>query len=232
MGPTEWIALWAVLFAATHFGLASPAVRPRLIGTIGEWPYRGLFSLVSFATLIPLIMEYFGHKHAGPILWMLGSVAPLRWLTVVMAFAGLLLAVASFANPSPAGMGAEIFGVRIEARGVLRLTRHPLLAGLALWAVGHMIVNGSVGDLLFFGTFAVVGIVGAMFQDHRKLTELGEPYRRLVEQTSLIPGLAVLQGRQRLAAGEMPWVAIAIGAAALAILVAVHPILFGGHPLG
>jgi uncharacterized membrane protein len=232
MEPTEWIALWAVLFAATHFGLASAAVRPRLLKAIGEWPYRGLFSLVSFATLIPLIIEYFGHKDAGPILWMLGSVAPLRWLAVALAFAGLLLVVAGLANPSPAGMGAEISGVKFEARGVLRLTRHPVFAGLGLWAVGHMIVNGNGGSLLFFGAFAVVGIAGAMLQDNRKLVQLGEPYRRLVGQTSLIPGLAVLQGRQRLAAGEMPWVAIAIGAATLVILVAMHPVLFGGHPLG
>lgn len=232
MGPAEWVALWAILFTLTHFGLASSAIRPRLIAALGEWPYRGLFSVVSFATLVPLIIEYFRHKHAGAILWMLGAVTPVRWLAVVLAFSGLLLAIASFTNPSPAGIGAEMSGAQIEARGVLRITRHPLFAGLGLWALAHMIVNGSVGDLFFFGTFAVVGIIGAMFQDRRKIADLGEPYRRLVEQTSFIPGMALIQRRQQFAVREMPWLAVAIGAVALAILVALHPILFGGHPVG
>jgi uncharacterized membrane protein len=232
MGPTGWIALWAALFALTHSGIASAAVRPRLIEGFGELPYRGLYSLISLATIIPLIIEYFRHKHAGPILWMLGGVAPIRWLAVVLAFLGLLIVIAGFANPNPAGIAGEMVGAGLNPRGLLKVTRHPMFVGLGLWAVAHMIVNGSVADLLFFGTFAVVGIFGAMHQDRRKLAEVGEPYRRFHEQTSLIPGLALLDGRQRIAAREMPWAAIAIGAVALAILLALHPILFGGNPLG
>lgn len=232
MAPVGWIALWAALFALTHHGFATSGVRRWMVGALGEWPYRGLYSLISLATIIPLIIEYFRYKHAGPILWMLGGVAPIRWLAVVLAFFGLLIAIASFANPSPALVGGEMIGATLNPRGLLRITRHPLFIGLGLWAVAHMIVNGSVGDLLFFGTFAAVGIFGAMHQDRRKLAEVGEPYRRFREQTSLIPGIALLDGRQRIAAREMPWAAIGIGAVALAILVGLHPILFGGHPLG
>ena len=46
-------------------------MRPRLIEMIGELPFRGLYSLVAFATLIPLILAFMRHKHAGAMLWYL-----------------------------------------------------------------------------------------------------------------------------------------------------------------
>ena len=80
MDATVWIALWALLFLASHLIISSSAVRFRLISTVGDQPYRGIYSLIAFATLGPLIYEFARHKHAGPLLWALRAVAPIEGL--------------------------------------------------------------------------------------------------------------------------------------------------------
>jgi uncharacterized membrane protein len=65
MDATVWIALWAFSFLASHLIISSSAVRARLIGAVGEQPYRGIYSLVAAATLGPLIYEFARNKHAG-----------------------------------------------------------------------------------------------------------------------------------------------------------------------
>jgi len=48
-------------FVLTHF-VASTPLRPRLAATLGEWPYRGAYSLVAFATLAWMIWAYAGPR--------------------------------------------------------------------------------------------------------------------------------------------------------------------------
>ena len=83
-----------------------------------------------------------------------------------------------------------------RARGVQKLTRHPGFVAFSLFGFAHMLMNGWVGDVIFFGTFPALGILGGRHQDQRKLRELGENYRRFVEQTSFFPGAALISGRQ------------------------------------
>jgi uncharacterized membrane protein len=82
------------------------------------------------------------------------------------------------------------------------------------------------------GSFPTLGILGGLHHDSRKLQEIGEPYRRFVAETSFFPGVAVFDGRQGRRSDDMPWVAIAIGTAATVLLTMLHPMIFGGSPLG
>jgi uncharacterized membrane protein len=91
-------------------------------------------------------------------------------------------------------------------------------------------MNGWLGDIVFFGTFPALGIFGGMHQDRRKLRSMGERYRRFVEETSFLPGGALLSGRQHLGWAQVPWLAIGAGVGLTAILIAIHPWAFGGHP--
>jgi uncharacterized membrane protein len=230
MDATVWIALWAVLFLASHLIISSSAVRPRLIDALGEQPYRGIYSIVAFATLGPLIYEFARHKHAGPLLWYLRAAPPIRWLAWVLMLAALILFVGSFINPNPAGIGAPSDGT--EPRGLLKLTRHPGLVAFSLFGIAHMLMNGWAGDVIFFGMFPALGILGAMHQDRRKIRELGDRYREFVAKTSFVPFAALIGGRVRWARDDVPWAAIAAGIVLTVALVALHPMIFGGNPLG
>jgi uncharacterized membrane protein len=230
MDATAWIALWAFSFFASHLIISSSAVRARLIDAIGEQPYRGIYSLVAAATLGPLIYEFARNKHAGPLLWYLRAVAPIRWLAWILMLAALILFVGSFINPNPGGLGAP--ANRTEPRGILKITRHPSFVAFSLFGLAHILMNGWAGDVIFFGMFPALGILGGMHQDARKIRELGESYREFLAKTSFVPFAALVRGRTRWTSNDMPWAAIGAGAVLTIAIVALHPTIFGGNPLG
>ncbi len=230
MDETVWIALWAVLFIATHLIISSSAVRPWLTKAVGEQPYRGIYSLIAFATIGPLVYEFARNKHAGPLLWALRAVPPFRGLAWLLMLTALILLVGSFITPNPGGMGAP--AGRSEPRGLLKITRHPGFVGFTLFGIAHMLMNGRAGDVIFFGLFPALGIIGGMHQDQRKIRELGDRYRQFVAKTSFVPFAALIGGRVRWTGGDMPWAAIGIGVLLTVVIVMLHPMIFGGHPLG
>jgi uncharacterized membrane protein len=230
MDATVWIALWAFSFLASHLIISSAAVRSRLIDAVGEQPYRGIYSLVAAATLGPLIYEFARNKHAGPLLWYLRAAPPIRWLAWLLMLAAFIMLVGSFITPNPGAMGAP--GGRAEPRGLLKITRHPGLMGFILFGVAHMMMNGWAGDVIFFGMFPALGIIGGMHQDQRKIRELGDRYREFLAKTSFVPFAALISRRVRWARDDMPWAAIGVGVVLTAVIVALHPMIFGGNPLG
>ena len=221
MEPMVILFYW-VLFGGSHLVLSSQRVRPNLIQRIGEWPFRGLYSLVAFVTLIPLIVYYFRHKHAEPVFW--SSHIVTHDLTVIlMAFAFVLLAVGAVARPPSTMVG----GSKPEAYGVTRITRHPTFAAIFLFGLAHCLVNGSLGDLLFFGGFAAFAWIGAWHQDTRKVVEVPE-YAEFKAATSFLPFAAIIKKQQPLALKEINWIAGAVGLVIFYTLRIYHASWFGG----
>jgi uncharacterized membrane protein len=104
--------------------------------------------------------------------------------------------------------------------------------GFILFGIAHMLMNGWAGDVIFFGMFPALGILGGMHQDRRKIRELGDSYREFLAKTSFVPFAALLSARVRWSRDDMPWAAIGAGVVLTAAIVALHPIIFGGNPLG
>ncbi|HYA35490.1 MAG TPA: NnrU family protein [Candidatus Binataceae bacterium] len=234
MNPTATIALWAGLFLITHVGISSAAVRPRLVNAMGAQAYRGVYSLVSFATFVPLILAFAYHKHAGVMLWNIRNIAVARWTVWVAMLIVFVFFAAGLMTPSPAGFGAEMSGTQKQsaAKGILKVSRHPAFVAFSLFGFAHMLMNGFAGDLIFFGSFPAVAIFGGIHQDIRKRTEIGDPYRAIEASTSFFPGAALVDGRQHWTASDMPWKAIVVGVVLWLVVVMLHPMLFGGSPLG
>lgn len=229
MRPEAIIGIWAALFIISHLTLSSARVRPAIVNRLGERAFRGIYSLVAFATLVPLVLEFSRHKHVGPMLWYLRSDAPVRWFAWLMMVAALVFFVSGFITPNPGTIGAP---PDTTARGILKVTRHPSFVAFILFGAAHILMNGWLGDVLFFATFCVLGVLGGIHQDRRKVHEMGKAYRQFLEQTSFFPGAALVSGRQTWSRGDAPWAAIGFGAVVTIIIVIVHPYLFGGHPLG
>ena len=229
MDATSWVALWAVSFLASHLIISSAALRPRLINALGEQPYRGIYSLVALATLGPLIYEFAGNKHVGPVLWYLRTTPPIRWLAWLLMLSALILLLGSFITPNPSALGAP--SDKSELRGLLKITRHPGLVGFSLFGIAHMLVNGWAGDVIFFGMFPALGFIGGMHQDQRKICEIGDSYREFVARTSFVPFAALIPGRVRWSGDDTPWAAIGMGVVLTVAIVALHPMIFGGNPL-
>ena len=67
------VALW-IAFGVTHIGLSSTPLRSRLVSTLGERGFGALYSLLAFATFVPLVWVYATNRHAGSQLWYLGEL--------------------------------------------------------------------------------------------------------------------------------------------------------------
>jgi len=217
------ILLWWLAFAGSHLLLSSIPVRRPLIEKLGAQAFAGLYSVVALATFVPIVWIYLDNRHSGPLLWTLRGVPGITVLTIVVGIVAFALIAGSFAQPSATSIDPRAVP---RARGILRITRHPLFTGLALWGLGHVVVNGFASDLAFFGSFAVFAVIGAQHQDTRK--QLEEPQRlgAFYNETSLLPFGAVLEGRNRVVAEEMPWIALVLGAAVAGLVYLAHPWLF------
>ena len=224
MADAFWIVFWWLAFAATHTILSSAAVRPALIARVGQRGFQGLYSLVAFATFVPLVRSYFAHKHSGPLLWNLAAIPVVRGFAIALAGVAVVLLVLSFAQPSPTGL---MPGVPRRARGVTRITRHALFMAIGLWGLAHTLANGFLSDVVFFGGFVVYAFYGSRHQDVRKQADGGPDMAAFYAETSVLPFAAILGGRNRLALGEIPVVAVTLGVIVAVLVYRFHPQLFG-----
>ncbi len=219
----EIAGLWAA-FTASHVGLSSLRVRPKLVGALGEVAFLGLYSVVALAIFVPLMWLYFTHKHEGPALWLLPRGPLLSWTLYLAMAVALVLLVASFVNPSPAGMAPNASST---PRGVHWITRHPLVMAFVVFALAHLLPNGFASDVAFFGGFAAFALIAAAHQDSRKRVAGPAGYAEFAAATPFLPftGSRTLQGLRELSP-------IALGAGvALAILIRFfHSSWFGGNP--
>jgi uncharacterized membrane protein len=225
--PAQLLALW-LAFAGSHLALSSTRIRPRLIARIGFQPFLGVYSLIALALFIPLVRIYFRHRHAGPVLWTsLGPPGLALALNHALMAAGLVLVVAALlpGSAAPSAMSADPTAP-VRARGITRITRHPLFAGLALFGAAHLLVNGALADVVFFGGFPVYAWIGSRHQDAR-LARQRPGYGTFVAETSFVPFAALMRGRQRLVPRELPWGAIVAGLVATGALRHWHGALFG-----
>jgi uncharacterized membrane protein len=218
-----WILFWWLAFAGSHLVLSSVPVRRPLIARVGARGFQGLYSLIALATFVPLVRTYWAHRHTGPQLWNLWDIAGMREVSIVLSGIACVFLILAFFQPSPTGLAP---GAATRARGVNRITRHPLFAAIGLWGFAHLLVNGYLSDVVFFGGFLVFALVGAAHQDARKRVTEAETLTAFFTETSLLPFGAIIAGRNRLMVDEIPWLAVAVGVAVAAVLYVAHGRLF------
>jgi uncharacterized membrane protein len=214
------LVLATAVFLATHFITSTP-LRPKLVTSIGEWPYRGVYSLVAFITLAWMIWAYAGAPREP--LW-----TGMRHLpSAVMPFTFILLACGYWRNPTMVGAD-RLLKSEDPARGMIRITRHPIMWGIMLWAAAHILARGDLKSLIFFGGFLVLAALGTLLMDARKKANPDWP--RFAAVTSHLPFVAIAQGRNRIVWSEIGWVRPLIGLALFFAFFFLHPWLFGARP--
>ena len=219
----------ALAWIAVHIGIAGTAVRQALVGRLGDGAFRVGFSLASVATISLLIIAY---KHAlgGDTGYLWSVPAWLGWVLVALMAAAFVLFVASVTVQSPTAVGGEK-ALDGEARGILRVTRHPMLWSFTIWSAVHVIGNGNLASLVFFGAFGVTSLVGMPSIDRKLAAREPSRWPAFAGKTSIIPFAAIAAGRNRLSIGEIGIVPFAVGLIVWGVLLYFHPRIFGVSPL-
>jgi uncharacterized membrane protein len=218
--PTLTLILATVVFLGIHV-LPSTPMRAAAVRAIGEGPWLGLFSLASLAGLAWMSVAYTGAPFDG--LWPGLRLVPL----VLVPLAFVLLACGLLQrNPALLGQARALKG-EDPARGIIRVTRHPVMWAIMLWAAAHILAVGSLQAVVFFGGLLLLAAVGTTMQDARKAAQLGEDWARFAALTSNAPFAAIAQGRNRVAWREIGWWRPAAGLAAFVAVLWLHGWLFG-----
>ena len=221
------LVIAGVAFCGSHILLSSTRLRGSLRDQLGE---RGFLAVYSLTSLV--IFAWFVAAYAGAptiVLW------PRRQWTAlvpvsVMPFASILL-VAGYSTRNPTAVGMERSARADDpAPGILSVTRHPVMWAIGLWAVSHLIANGDLSSVLFFGSLAALALGGTVLIDRKKQLALGSNWPRLTEVSSNLPFAALVAGRTKLRWRDIGILRIAAGLLLYAVLYLAHPI-FTGLPI-
>jgi uncharacterized membrane protein len=218
------LVIAGIAFCGSHVLLSSTGLRGSLRDQLGERGFLAVYSLTALVTFAWFLMAY---AHAPTILlwprqmWM--ALVPI----VVMPLATVLL-VAGYTTPNPTAVGMERAARADDpAPGMLRVTRHPVMWAIGLWAISHMIANGDLRSLLFFGAFAALSLGGTLLIDRKKRLALGSNWSRLAEVTSNLPFVALVTGRTRLRWRDISLLRLIAGLLLYAVLYNAHALIAG-----
>jgi uncharacterized membrane protein len=228
MTGTLWhLAAALVLFVGGHFALSSHALRPRLIGRLGDRGFPAFYSVVAALGLAWTIWAYVSSPYVE--LW----VAPtaVKHLTLSVMIVVSMIVIASFSPENPAVAGKPAPDLARGPVGIFRITRHPFNWGAALWALTHLAANGDAASVLLFGALAVLALAGSAHIDSRKRRQFGAAWKTYARQTSHIPFVAALQGRTRIVWREIGWRPVILGAVLYLVLLILHEPVIGIAPM-
>jgi uncharacterized membrane protein len=144
------LILGLILFVGMHAFSMARERRSALIARIGENPYKGLYSLVSLVGIV-LVVIGFGQYRAGGYIRIWNPPAWTRHLALLLVWLAFICIAATYLPG------------RIKAR-----LKHPMLTGVKLWALAHLLANGDLGSILLFGAllaWAVLARISAKRRD-------------------------------------------------------------------
>lgn len=130
-----WLIVGLVLFLGVHsVSIVAPAARDRWALSVGENGWKGLYSVVSLAGLVLIVIGYGAAREAPVLLYT--PPAGLRHLAALLMLPVFIL----------------LFAAYLPGR-IQRAAKHPMLAAVKFWALAHLLANGSLADVLLFGGF-------------------------------------------------------------------------------
>ncbi len=226
-GSLSALALAALIFVGGHFVLSSPPVRGALIARLGRVPFTGLYAVFAGATFSWLVIAY----GSAPFTALWGDPDWARYpVLLVMPFAAILV-VCGVLTPNPTGILGEQVRARDDpAPGIFKVTRHPVMWAIALWAAVHLIANGDAASLIFFGAILVLALGGVVHMEARWRAKGDPGWGRVAAATSVIPFAAALEGRARIGLAGIGWGRMALGVGLYFVLLFGHQWAIGASP--
>ena len=189
------ILILTLIFAIIHSGGA--ALRNKAESFMGPRLWRLCFVSLSLPSAIILIAYFLAHRYDGIRLWNYQGnsfVFFLVWVLTAISFLFLypatynLLEIPSVLKPQ----------VRIYGTGIMRITRHPQAFGQIIWCLAHTLWIGTSFTLVTSIGLILHHLFAIWHGDQRLATKFGEVFNEFKESTSIVPFMAIIDGRQQL----------------------------------
>jgi uncharacterized membrane protein len=221
----------ALVFLGIHFLISGTPARDWIVSVIGEQPYRALFSIASLITIVWLVISYNRASTSTGDQLLYATGTGIRDAGIIIVAVAFLLGIQGLFVRNPTSVQQESAASRADTvQGVIRITRHPFLWGVVLWAGFHLAANGDLASIIFFGTFFLLAFFGTFLIDAKRQRKLGAAWEAFSARTSNVPFVAIAQGRNEFKTAEMVswrfWAAFAL----FLILLFAHYRLFHFSP--
>ncbi|MBM3556719.1 MAG: NnrU family protein [Alphaproteobacteria bacterium] len=222
MDPLQHLGAAALFWFGIHAFISGGNLRTAIAARIGEKGFRGFFSLLSAIGLAWLIYAYLGAPEVP--LWRTTTGA--RHLAMSVMLVAFVFLVLAFTTPNPGAVGQERL-IERDPIGIQKVTRHPFLWAVVLWATVHMLARGDVAAVYFFGSFLATALVGTAQIDAKRARARPEAAAAYAAKTSNLPFLALIQGRARVSLKEIGYAKMAAGVAIYLVALYIHFGLLG-----
>ena len=199
------LAIALALFVGVHLVPGVPGLRRTLQGAMGKLAYRGVFSLISIGAVVWIVFAHMDAPYHE--LW----AAPGWTRLIPIAIMPLVLMLLA-GMPRP---------------GMRKVTRHPLLWAVILWAAAHIPANGDAASVMLFGALMLFALIDQPLADARIRREEPERWAENFAGTSAIPFLAALQGKGRPSLKEIGYVRMCAALVLYVVILFAHEHVIG-----
>lgn len=189
----------SIAFVGSHFAMSHP-LRAPMVSVLGEKWFPAVYSLISLAALWWMSEAFKAAPATTPLWpgfgdasWIAGSVLSLIAMVLVIGS----LTPRNAALPLPGAAKAA----RADPVGVFRVTRHPMMWGMAIWGLSHIVAAPTARTLVVTVAIIVLALVGSRLQDRKKRSAMGDDWREYEAHTSYWP-----QWQRLFAIGAWPWI--------------------------
>ena len=220
------LALACAFFLCIHLMVSGTSLKEQIIGRIGGTAYYVLFSILSVAGLICMSVAFAAARNDALNHKFWDAPLPLGIISIVVNFLAFFLVVLGITTPSPTNLLALWNMPDKSVYGVVRISRHPVLAGIGLWAFIHLICNGNLASWLFFGSLLGVCAIGANNIDRKRVAMMGPTYESVMRRTSIVPFVAIIEGRTAFAPEELGIARMFLALSMFAMFAMLHELLF------
>ncbi|MPZ57547.1 MAG: NnrU family protein [Rhizobiales bacterium] len=146
-----------ILFLGVHVFVTLRDARATAIARFGDGPYKGLFSLVAIIGVVAIVWGFGLYRQTGWVdVWYPPTV--MRHVTALLVWPAIILVLAAY----------------LPGR-IRQVTKHPMLAGVTLWAFAHLLSNGDLGSIVLFGSFLAWGVYARIAAKRRGEEVGGNP---------------------------------------------------------
>ncbi|MDO8251809.1 MAG: NnrU family protein [Rhodoferax sp.] len=190
-----YLILGLIVFLGVHsVRIVNEDWRTRTRSRIGALPWKGLYSVLSVIGF-GLIVWGFGQARQQPVqLW--SPPVGMRHLASLLTLIAFVLLVAAY----------------VPGNGIKARVHHPMVLGVMVWAVAHLLSNGNIGHVVLFGSFLIWAMADFLAARQRD-SAAGTQYPR---GTAGATGITV-------AVGVGTWIVFALW---------LHGLLMGVRPVG
>ena len=136
------LLLGLVIFIGVHSTrVVADPWRTATIARVGEMPWKALYSLLSIAGFVLIVVGYGAARQSPVVLY-----SPPVWTRHLAA----LLTIPAF---------VLLAAAYVPRNAIKRAVGHPMVAGVKVWALAHLFANGTLADVALFGGFLVWSVL-------------------------------------------------------------------------